>query len=160
MHRFLLLILAVNCRVATADCWDDAGARQGIDPLLLQAIAWKESHGNPGAIGPALADGHRALGIMQINTVHLPALAAFGIARHDLFEACTNQGVGAWILARCIQEFGRIWKAVGCYYAGPRSNKLAAQAAYVRDVQRYYARLRQQPRGDTLSSHALVQAER
>ena len=47
--------------------------------MLLKAIAWKESRGWTGAVGPKLKDGNRALGLMQINTIHLPNLARFGI---------------------------------------------------------------------------------
>ncbi len=39
---------------ASATCWDTAGRGYGIDPLLLQAIAWKESRGWTGAVGPKL----------------------------------------------------------------------------------------------------------
>lgn len=130
----LLLVPAVAC----ATCWEQAGREYGIDPLLLKAIAWKESRGWTGAVGPRLADGNRALGLMQINTIHLPALAKLGIRREHLFEACTSQKVGAWVLADCIQRFGAAWKAVGCYYAGPASRNVAAQVEYVRDVQRFY----------------------
>lgn len=123
---------------AWATCWNEAGRGHGIDPLLLKAIAWKESRGWTGAVGPRLRDGNRALGLMQINTIHLPSLARFGIGREQLFDACTSQKVGAWVLANCIQRFGATWKAVGCYYAGPASTNHSAQAAYVRDVQRFY----------------------
>jgi hypothetical protein len=85
---------------------------------------------------------------LQINTVHLPQLARFGIQEADLFDACTSQEVGAWVLANCIQEFGTTWKSVGCYYTGPKSTNVVAQMAYVRDVQRYYQgyqRLEQRP---------------
>ena len=123
---------------ASATCWDEAGRGYGIDPLLLKAIAWKESRGWTGAVGPKLRDGNRALGLMQINTIHLPSLGRFGIRREHLFDACTSQKVGAWVLADCIQRFGQTWKAVGCYYAGPASKNVSAQVEYVRDVQRFY----------------------
>jgi soluble lytic murein transglycosylase-like protein len=129
---------------ASASCWDEAGREYGIDPLLLKAIAWQESRGWTGAVGPKLKDGNRALGLMQINTVHLPTLAQFGIRREHLFDACVSQKVGAWVLADCIQRFGATWKAVGCYYAGPASKNIAAQVQYVRDVQRHYEGYRRQ----------------
>lgn len=130
--------------VASATCWDEAGRGYGIDPLLLKAIAWKESRGWTGAVGPKLKDGNRALGLMQINTIHLPNLARFGIRREHLFDACTSQKVGAWVLADCIQRFGATWKSVGCYYAGPASTNVSAQVEYVRDVQRFYEGYRKQ----------------
>ncbi|MEN9905442.1 MAG: hypothetical protein RLZZ555_2007 [Pseudomonadota bacterium] len=129
---------------AWATCWEEAGRIHGIDPLLLKAIAWKESRGWTGAVGPRLRDGNHALGLMQINTIHLPRLAQFGIRREQLFDACTSQKVGAWVLADCIRRFGSTWKSVGCYYAGPASRNLAAQEDYVRDVQRFHAGYRRQ----------------
>ena len=123
---------------AHASCWEEAGSWYGIDPLLLKAIGWKESRGWTGAVGPRLPDGNHALGVMQINTIHMPMLEKHGIKRDHLFDACTSQKVGAWVLAGCIRRFGSTWKAVGCYYAGPASKNVAAQVAYVQDVQKYY----------------------
>jgi len=147
MRKFLFLAAALIMPMASkAMCWSEAGAMYGVEPALLQAIAWQESRGRPGAIGPRLPDGNRALGLMQINTVHLPALAKFGIRRQDLFDACVSQRVGAWVLADCIKRFGARWKAVGCYYAGPFSKNTAAQVKYVRDVQRHFAGYKEQER--------------
>ena len=130
--------------IGSASCWEEAGRHYAIDPLLLQAIGWKESRGWSHAVGPTLKDGNQALGVMQVNTIHLPALAAFNIQRQDLFDACTSQKVGAWVLSDCIKIFGSTWKAVGCYYAGAKSKAVTAQVAYVQDVQRFYAAYRQQ----------------
>lgn len=120
-------------------CWEQAGASYHIDPLLLKAIAWQESRGWSKAVGPKLKDGNRALGLMQINTIHLPALARHGIQRQHLFDPCVSQQVGAWVLADCIKRFGQKWKAIGCYYAGPASKNTRAQEQYVRAVQKFYA---------------------
>jgi soluble lytic murein transglycosylase-like protein len=135
---FLFLIL-FPVRYGLAQCWESAGRSYGIDPILLKAIAWKESRGDDQAIGPLLSDGNRALGLMQINSIHLPALARFGIRREHLFDACISQKVGAWILADCISRFGPYWKAVGCYNTGPASKNTIAQDAYVRDVRVFYS---------------------
>lgn len=141
----LILFLSLVCPVvASATCWEAAGTRYGIDPVLLKAIAWKESRGHPNAVGPRLKDGNVALGLMQINTVHLQTLAQFGIRRENLFNACTSQEVGAWVLSNCIAQFGATWKSVGCYYAGPKSTNTAAQIGYVKDVQRFYAGYKRQ----------------
>lgn len=140
MIRIGILIVGIMAvSTARASCWMQAGDRYGIDPTLLKAIAWKESRGWTGARGPRLKDGNQAIGLMQINTVHMPTLTAAGIRRTDLLDACTSQMVGAWVLAGCIARFGQTWKAVGCYNTGPASTNVAAQTSYVRDVQRYYA---------------------
>lgn len=156
MRQLIVLPFVLVCSAAPAvgyaSCWEDAGRLQAIDPILLKAIAWKESRGRPNAVGPKLPKNNRALGLMQINTIHMPVLAKFGIKREDLFDACTSQKVGAWVLADCIRIFGSTWKAVGCYYAGPASKNVAAQVEYVLDVQRFYAgykRKEQQLQGQT-----------
>jgi len=129
---------------AIASCWEHAAANYGLDPLLLKAIGWQESRGWSHAVGPKLPDDHQALGVMQINTVHLATLRALGIGRSDLFDPCVNQSVGAWVLADCMVQFGNTWRAVGCYYAGPRSRNVAKQAEYVRAVMRHYEGYRSQ----------------
>lgn len=138
--------IAVSPVVASASCWEEAGASYGVDPLLLKAIAWQESRGWTGAIGPKLPDGNRALGLMQINTIHLPELARHGIHREHLFDACVSQKVGAWVLADCIRRFGSTWRSVGCYYAGPGSKNFAAQEQYATSVRKHYEGYKQQAR--------------
>jgi len=132
------LLCLFSPAICAASCWDEAAARYEVSPLLLKAIAWKESRGWTHAMGPQLPGGHRALGLMQINSIHLPTLRGFGISREHLFDACVSQHVAAWILAKCMNQVGSSWKAVGCYYAGPASKNIAAQAQYVLDVQRIY----------------------
>lgn len=144
MKPLILCLLLAAPVVASASCWEAVGRRHGIDPLLLKAIAWKESRGHANAVGPALPGGYVALGQMQINTIHLPELAKYGIKREHLFDACTSQEVGAWVLSDCISKFGATWKAVGCYYAGPKSKNIPAQEEYVADVQRFYKGYKQQ----------------
>jgi soluble lytic murein transglycosylase-like protein len=121
-----------------AECWEEAAAMYGHDPYLLKAIGWKESRGHVGAVGSLLKDGNRALGLMQINTIHLPRLNKLGIHRSDLFDPCTSQKVGAWVLADCLKKKGDIWVAVGCYYGGPASRAYTAMRGYATDVRRYY----------------------
>ena len=139
MRKFIIALMLVMPLPTLANCWEQAAARHGVDPLLLKAIAWKESRGNPHAVGPILGDGNVAIGLMQINTIHLPDLKQSGITRQHLFDACVSQQVGARILADCIAQFGMVWKAVGCYFTGPNSSNVAAQSDYVRDVKKFYA---------------------
>ena len=134
----IVVFIGFSVNSAKANCWEQAGSRYNIDPLLLMAIGWKESRGKPTAVGPPLSDGNVALGLMQINTIHLPRLRTHGIRRDDLFDACTSINVGASVLRDCINKFGNIWRSVGCYYGGPASKAYSAMAGYSADVQRYY----------------------
>jgi soluble lytic murein transglycosylase-like protein len=135
----VLALATVSPFGAHASCWQEASNVHVIDPILLQSIGWQESRGRAAAVGPLLPDGNRALGVMQINTIHLPALKAQGIGRNDLFDPCTSVMVGAWVLRDCIDRFGQSWRAVGCYYAGPHSKSFDKMASYVADVKRHYA---------------------
>ena len=129
--------MSVNANVPN-DCWLEAGQMYGVDPVLLMAIAWKESRGHIHSVGPALRDGNRALGLMQINTIHMPLLRRHGIRREDLFDPCVSKKIGAYVLADCLSKFETSWHAVGCYYGGPRSRAYTAMRNYERDVKRYY----------------------
>lgn len=140
---FVSILLSVSAGVfsvqsAKAECWNEAAAMYGHDPFILKAIGWKESKGYVGAVGSMLKDGNRALGVMQINTIHLPALRKQGIYRNDLFDPCTSQKVAAWVLADCLKKYGEIWRSVGCYYGGPASKAYTAMRNYALDVKRYY----------------------
>lgn len=118
-HCFFLLFF---CKIALAaeqekNCWVEAGLRYNLNPHLLYAIADKESSLNPKAIGYN-KNGSQDLGLMQINSSWLPALARFGIRRDHLWEPCTNIHVGAWILAQAVSKIGYNWSAVGAYNTG------------------------------------------
>ncbi len=130
--------------VCTGNVFTEAAALYQQDPDLLRAITWVESHGQPGAVGPRLADGHRAWGAAQINDVHLPELISYGVTQRDLLNPCINLRLSAWVLANCIRAKGATWAAVGCYNTGPGSRNTAAQARYVRLVQHAYAGYRAQ----------------
>ncbi|MBD9459907.1 transglycosylase SLT domain-containing protein [Pseudomonas sp. PDM05] len=145
MHT-LRIALTLLCLVGTAqaDCWQLAASRYHVDPLLLYAIAKVESNLNPNARN-LNGDGSQDLGLMQINSRHLPALARFGITEQQLIsQPCTSVMVGAWILAGFIQQTGYGWQAVGAYNAGARPDRATRRSSYALAVWRYYGALLQQ----------------
>ena len=140
----LALILLCLSGTAQANCWQLAASRYHVDPLLLYAIAKVESNLNPNARN-INGDGSQDIGLMQINSRHLPALARFGITeQHLLTQPCTSVMVGAWILAGFIQEMGYGWQAVGAYNAGGKPGRDERRTHYALAVWRYYGALLQQ----------------
>lgn len=114
-----LLVLITSFGTASASCWETAGARYGVHPSLLAAIAKVESGFDPSAVNGmhAARTGSVDLGLMQINSSWLPVLAKQGITRERLFEPCTSIMVGAWILAGLFARYGVTWEAIGAYNA-------------------------------------------
>ncbi|CAN7583392.1 lytic transglycosylase domain-containing protein [Trinickia sp. LjRoot230] len=100
----------------TTDCFDAAAAYQHVNPMVLRAIAWQESHNRANATH-ANANGSVDYGVMQINTIHLPTLSKYGIGRQELMSPCKNIFIAAWQLRRQILKYGNTWAAIGAYHS-------------------------------------------
>jgi soluble lytic murein transglycosylase-like protein len=108
----------VGCSHSHAStCFEAAGMRHGVSPLLLSVIAQHESLMNPQALNRN-RDGSVDIGLMQINSRWLSILARYGISSEALWEPCTNVDVGAWILASNFRRYGLNWNGLGAYNAG------------------------------------------
>ena len=118
--RALLFSLLISANQVLADCWVETASRYDIEPELLQAIAAVESGNRADAINTTNSNGTRDIGLMQINSIHLPRLLKQGITEDRLLsEPCLSVEVGASILAEFIRRFGYNWTAVGSYNVGP-----------------------------------------
>jgi len=126
---------------AGATCFNEAGEKYQINPLLLKAIAQIESAMNPKALNHN-RNGSVDIGLMQINSIHMPRLIKNGITKEKLMtDACTSVMVGAEILAGFIYQFGYTWRAVGSYHAGSAQGRDDVRQLYVIKVSQEYQRL-------------------
>lgn len=142
LGKGLVFSLLMGSHQAWASCWEDAARRYDIEPELLQAIAVVESGARTGAMNQSNSDGSRDIGLMQINSMHLPRLAKQGITEERLLaEPCLSVEVGASILADFIQRFGYNWTAVGSYNAGPAPGREALRLRYAEKIWAHYEAL-------------------
>ncbi|WP_339496380.1 transglycosylase SLT domain-containing protein [Pseudomonas canadensis] len=129
---------------ALAYCWEEAATQYNIEPELLQAIAVVESGNRAQAINRANRNGTWDIGLMQINSIHLPRLLKQGITEDRLInEPCLSVEVGASILAEFIQRFGYNWTAVGSYNVGTGTGpeREALRMQYAQKIWAYYEQL-------------------
>lgn len=106
-------------------CWADASARYGVPVDLLYAVARVETGNRYKIVSGKNKNGSRDIGLMQINSSHLPRLAKHGITERDLLEnPCLNLHVGAWIMSESIARHGYTWVAIGAYNAGSKNKRL------------------------------------
>ncbi|WP_407973183.1 lytic transglycosylase domain-containing protein (plasmid) [Burkholderia pyrrocinia] len=128
------LIVACVGDQARADCISDAAQLYNVNPDILRAIAYYESHLNPDALNRD-ANGTLDIGLMQINSVHLPTLRREGIGLAQLKDPAVNARVGAALLRNEINRYGATWRAVGAYHSLTPSLNYQYAAA----VQRVFA---------------------
>jgi len=136
----IYILLLMSFTAHAYDCFDFAGRDYHIDPDLIRAITWKESHYHVGAIGKNPGVGHGD-GLMQIDSQNLPDLSQYGITEEILLhDGCMNIYTGAYYLALAFHRWGVNWDAVGAYNAGFARTAVqdARRKKYATDVHRIY----------------------
>jgi soluble lytic murein transglycosylase-like protein len=134
-RRSLVATAALSLSLAAAsahadDCFEQAGAYQGVNPLVLRAVAWRESKGDAAAINHN-ANGSVDLGQLQINSIHFSDLARAGIPHRALMDPCVNVFVAAWLMKQKMVKYGNTWRAIGAYH----SESPKQRDAYARSIQ-------------------------
>lgn len=141
MRKGCLLLLLMLSPGVGATCWRQAERHFGIEARLLQAIAVTESNMNPRATG-INRNGSRDMGLMQINSMHLPRLKRLGIDEQLLYDnSCVSVMVGASVLADMMKIYGYSWEAVGAYNAGTGAERRELRLRYARRVWKQYNKL-------------------
>lgn len=108
----------------TSNYFVEAGRYYNVDPRLLWCVAKVESNMNPTAINKN-TNGTYDIGLMQINTIHLPTLAKFGITKEKLLDPRTSASVGAWVMKGCIAKHGMTKNGITCYNGRIKNNPYA-----------------------------------
>lgn len=139
-YIIVALFLFSGMSGARADCWDHAASMFNISPQLLYAIAQQESSLNPAVVGRN-RDGSTDLGLMQINSKHLPRLLKLGIDAQQLKDPCLSIIVGASILSDMMKRYGYTWEAVGAYNAGTAPGSHAKRMHYAEQVWQRYQKI-------------------
>lgn len=132
----LFLALLSFCSILYSSEYDlyfeEAGHHFDINPKLLKAIAATESMYNPKAIHTN-KNKTQDIGLMQINTVHLPELLQYKISKEDLFNPKINIFIGALILKRCLVKHNASHKALNCY-----NGKISNNDYYLKVLTNYF----------------------
>jgi soluble lytic murein transglycosylase-like protein len=137
----VLLLACLGAGPAHAFCWAQAGQLHALEPELLQAIADVESAQRSDAMNYN-TDGSRDIGLMQINSFHLPHLRAKGITEQRLLDdPCLSVEIGASVLAGFVARYGYNWTAVGAYNAGNAPDRQSARLRYAHKVWKRYQAL-------------------
>lgn len=87
-----------------------------VNPHVLRAILVVESSLRPDRIG-VNRNGSIDVGMAQINSIHFPALAKYGIAPVHLMDPCVATYVAAWQLRRAMAQGGNTWAAIANYHS-------------------------------------------
>ena len=106
----------VSAVSSLGECINLASQFHQVNPWVLTAILRHESGLRPGAQARN-SNGSVDLGIGQINSVHWPHLARYGIQPQDLLNPCVGTFLAAWHLGEQIRRFGNTWFAVGAYHS-------------------------------------------
>jgi soluble lytic murein transglycosylase-like protein len=91
-------------RPLTVQCVEKVTQSTGIHPDILFAIAIVES-GQVGKVSSPNKNGSQDIGLMQINSIHLPRLSKLGVTAQELRDdGCVNFKVAAWHVASVVKN--------------------------------------------------------
>lgn len=137
-----LAFLVFVSPLAKADNFDKVGEKFHIQPLLLKAIAHKESHLYNHAVNHTNTNQTEDVCMMGINSSHFHKLERFGISRQRMMdEPFLCVAAGAWVLNGFFERYGRSWDTLGMYNTGPNPRLKGIRTQYANSVRRIYLEL-------------------
>lgn len=123
-------------------CIHQSAQRYQLPEALIVAVI-KTEGGENGVINHN-HNGTVDIGIMQVNSIHLPELKKNRITLNTLrYRACTNIEVGTWILRKGFgkwvdyRDAGQWWKAVGNYHSRTHRFNISYQKQVWSNLNRY-----------------------
>lgn len=140
MKRDIIIVLMLFCTPfwLCGFCFQEASDRYGIPVEVLMSIAKQESGMRAGLPPSWNKDGSYDVGVMRINSNWYYWSPEIRELWDQLEDPCTNVQVGAWLLSKCIKEYGYNWKGIGCYNSRtPKKNE-----KYAKEVARQLISLR------------------
>lgn len=107
-------------------CIMQAAAHYQAHPDLIRAVLKTEG----GAVGKIRwnKNGTFDMGPMQVNSVHLPELARYGITKEMLTnDECLNIHIGTFYVQKNILQGKDFWHGVGSYHSKTPSKNITYQ---------------------------------
>ncbi|MEY4474662.1 MAG: hypothetical protein RL248_429 [Pseudomonadota bacterium] len=154
MKNFIFIFIFIFSPIAHAFCYEAAGAKYHIDPLLIKSLIKRESNFDPNAINQNKNKNKKVTstdyGLMQINSIHIPTLISMGIIKSEndlLSNPCLNVEIGSWILAKHLKQCGVNWMCLGSYNAGFHKNNGERRMDYAKKIHKIYVDLLRKERG-------------
>lgn len=99
-----------------------AAAATGVDPNILAAMMWDESHGDKNARSTNPGNGGLDAGLLQVNSQTFATLKAKYpklLSGDDVFDPATNVMAGALYFKEQLDAFGDVKQALRAYNSGP-----------------------------------------
>ena len=120
---------------AAERCLLPAAQRHGVNPKILRAILQVES-GMQAHVVNRNRNGTLDVGMAQINSIHFPELAQWGITPDQLMDPCVATHVAAWHLKRNLLRHGDTWFGVAAYHSATPAHNLRYQELVRREMAR------------------------
>lgn len=120
---------------AAERCLLPAAQRHGVNPKILKAILQVES-GMRADVVNHNRNGTIDVGMAQINSIHFPELAQWGITPSKLMDPCVATHVAAWLLKRNLLRHGNTWFGVAAYHSATPEHNLRYQELVRREMAR------------------------